>query len=140
MKHARHFGIIVLLVLIAPSFASAELGGNAKSVHTDQIQMKSGVMPGNATSPSYSVQQIQSGNGTTIKEFISSTGTVFAVTWQGPLMPDMQQLLGQYFSDYVNAAKNDHGGHHRLNIKQAGLVCNPVGVCARFLVSPIYPA
>ena len=102
MKHTLHFrSIALVLVLAAPTIACAELGGNATSVQTDQVRMKASVMHTTKTSPNYSVQEIQSPTGVIIKEFVSTTGTVFAVTWQGPLMPNLKQLLGQYFDSYV---------------------------------------
>jgi hypothetical protein len=41
--------------------------------------------------------------GTVIRQFASPAGTVFAVTWQGTA-PDLQQLLGDHFDEYVQAA------------------------------------
>lgn len=43
----------------------------------------------------YSVQTTIE-NGTTIKEFINTNNIVFAVNWSGQIMPNLQQLLGQY--------------------------------------------
>jgi hypothetical protein len=120
MKHSLPFRFIVLLVLTAPTIVCAELGGNASSVQIDQVQMKASIMHTTKTNPNYSVQQIQTPTGVIIKEFVSTTGTVFAVTWQGPLMPNMQQLLGQYFGNYVTAAKTNRGGHNHVSIQQAG--------------------
>ena len=43
--------------------------------------------------------------GVTVTEYANAGGVVFAVTWKGPFKPDLQQLLGSYFSPYVDAAK-----------------------------------
>ena len=57
----------------------------------------------------YNVHEMQSAAGTVVREYISSAGEsagkVFAVTWQGPWPPDMRQLLGSYFEQYMQAAK-----------------------------------
>lgn len=127
MKDILHFRYIALLVLGAPSLACAALGGNTASTQTDQVQMKASVMHTNKTGSNYSVQQTESPTGVIIKEFVSTSGTVFAVTWQGPLMPNMQQLLGQYFGNYVDAAKSNHSGHSHLSIRQADLVVQSSG-------------
>jgi hypothetical protein len=37
-------------------------------------------------------------NGVTITQYVNTQGVVFAVTWNGPVKPDLQQLLGSYFS------------------------------------------
>jgi hypothetical protein len=41
-------------------------------------------------------------------------GTVFAVAWQGPLLPDLRQLLGANYKAYTGAAAGRHAGqeHH----------------------------
>jgi hypothetical protein len=38
--------------------------------------------------------------GTSINEYASSTGRIFAYTWQGPTMPDLPALLGTYNAAY----------------------------------------
>lgn len=47
----------------------------------------------------YSIQEIESG-GVTLKEYVTSDGVIFAVTWRGLSHPNLAQLLGSYYSDY----------------------------------------
>jgi hypothetical protein len=35
--------------------------------------------------------------GTTVREFVTPVGAVFAATWRGPVLPDLGGLLGDYF-------------------------------------------
>ena len=127
MKNRRCFRSILLLVLVAPTLAWAELGGNAASLQTNQVRIKTNVMHTTTTSTNFSMQQNQTPNGVIIKQFISNSGTVFAVTWQGPLMPNLKQLLGQYFDSYITAAKNNQSGHSHLSIQQTDLVVQSSG-------------
>jgi hypothetical protein len=39
--------------------------------------------------------------GTTVVEYLDKTGTVFAVTWQGPVLPDLPATLGRYFPQFT---------------------------------------
>lgn len=32
-----------------------------------------------------------------VKTYVNAAGVVFAVSWQGPIKPDLQALLGKYF-------------------------------------------
>ena len=48
-------------------------------------------------------------SGTTVREYVSSNGTVFAVAWQGPWLPDLRQMLGPYFDDYQRALQSTTG-------------------------------
>lgn len=79
---------------------------------------------------SYTVYEIRAATGTVVREYASPTGTVFAVAWQGPWLPDMRQLLGTYFEQYAQAAKAQSGtrmGRRPLMIEQPGLVVESGG-------------
>jgi hypothetical protein len=79
---------------------------------------------------SYTVHEIQAGTGTVVREFVSAEGKVFGVAWQGPWPPDMRQVLGGYFDQFVQAARSRGGarmGRRPLVINQPGLVVQAGG-------------
>jgi hypothetical protein len=118
--------ILLSLVLMAPAFAT--LGGDASSVETDRAQMKATVTANQGET--YTVHSIKTQLGTTLREYVSKEGRVFAVAWQGPVIPDMQQVLGTYFQQFSAAAKAARAqGHGRrpLNIQEQGLVMQSSG-------------
>lgn len=51
----------------------------------------------------YSVAERHLDTGTTVREYVDAGGTVFAVSWSGPYLPDLQQLLGQSFDALASA-------------------------------------
>src|ERR1700734_272292 len=81
--------------------ASASLGGRASSVESDRAQMNAShqVMQHDT----YEVHEMQEPGGTVVDEYVSATGTVFAVAWHGQFPPPMQQILGTYFEQYSAA-------------------------------------
>ena len=123
-----HLGLFAALVplILSPLFAS--LGDDVSSIRSDQLQLKASVrvLPGSL----YSVHEMQTPSGTVIRQFVSPAGTVFAVTWRG-FPPNLKQLLGSHFDEYVQAASRqtasrgrsvridngdlvvDYGGHMR---------------------------
>lgn len=107
--------------------AMASLGGNVSSIQADTAHMSATVNQTSANN--YQEHQLQSPAGTVVNEYLSSSGTVFAVTWHGPFMPDMQQILGPYFQQYSEALSSQprQYGHRPLNIKQPGLVVETSG-------------
>jgi Protein of unknown function (DUF2844) len=114
---------IALLMLALPLPALAALGGDVTSVHADQAQMKGSLKTTQAEV--YTVHEIKASAGTVVKEYVSPAGKVFAITWRGQFIPNMQQLLGTYFDQYAQAAKaqrESHVGHRPLNIQEPGLV------------------
>jgi hypothetical protein len=114
---------IALLMLTLPLPALAALGGDVASVQEDQAKMKGTLKTTEAEA--YTVHEISASANTVVKEYVSPAGKVFAITWHGQFIPNMQQLLGTYFDQYAQAAKaqrESHPGHRPLNIQQPGLV------------------
>ncbi len=118
--------LCILLALPFPAYAS--LGGGADSIEADRAAMKGQVQTRQGSA--YSVHQIQGTQGTAVREYLSADGVVFAVAWQGPFVPDLQQLLGSYFDMYVQGVKEEKAryvGRHPLNLQLPGLVVQRSG-------------
>ena len=115
-------------VLAIPAHVFAVLGGDTNSVQADQVHMQGSLRSTRAQA--YTVHEIQAATGTTVREYISPSGTVFAVAWKGPWPPDMRQLLGEYFDQYTQAAEvqsNARTGRRPLHIELPGLVVHVGG-------------
>ena len=117
-------GIVLLAGEILPAFAS--LGGDASSVDADVAKMKA---QSRATpAGGYTVSEITLPTGTVIHEYVSAEGKVFAVTWKGPAVPDLEQTLGTYFTTFTAAASVPHGAdHHHLTVRTSDLVLQTGG-------------
>jgi hypothetical protein len=112
---------LLMLALSLPAFAA--LGGDVASVQQDQAQMKGTLK--STRSPAYTVHEIKGAGGTVVKEYVSPAGKVFAITWHGQFIPNMQQLLGSYyqqFSDAAAAQRQAHVGRRAVSIQQPDLV------------------
>ncbi len=121
----RAIATFAFLLALAPlEAARAALGGNAASLARDQEALRGTlvVMP----MPSYDVHQIVSASGVTVREYATHTGAVFAIAWSGAQVPDLKQLLGSYFDDYVSLAKTHRTSHHVLSINTPHLVMTAV--------------
>jgi hypothetical protein len=119
---------IVLLMLTLPLPALAALGGDISSVQQDKAQMKGTLKT--TENDAYTVHEITAAGNTIVKEYVSPAGKVFAITWRGQFIPNMQQLLGTYFDQYASAAqaqRTAHRGRAPLNIQQPGLVVESNG-------------
>ena len=114
------FGVVLSMAILTPP-ALAALGGEALSVDADVARMK-GQARCSAVA-GYTVCQITLPSGTVVNEYVSSEGKVFAVTWKGAAMPDLNQTLGAYFTEYkAAAALTAHSGHNHLAVRQQDLV------------------
>ncbi|MGG1945622.1 DUF2844 domain-containing protein [Trinickia sp. NRRL B-1857] len=63
---------------------------------------------GTAPNAQYTVRATKFSSGTTVREYIGADGNVFGIAWNGPSMPDLQALLGSYFSQYASGVKAIH--------------------------------
>jgi hypothetical protein len=78
----------------------------------------------------YTVHEIKSPTGTVVREYVSRSGQVFGISWNGPFIPDMHQVLGDYFAEYSSAARaqrESRPSRQPLYIQQPGLVLQSVG-------------
>lgn len=121
MKRILFASVVILATLAIPLSAQASLGGDAASVHADQMHFQS-VLRSTANS-AYTVQELKAPTGVMVREYVSTAGKVFAVSWQGPVRPDLQQLLGSYFQTFIQAVH----AQKPSRMKRAPLVINQPG-------------
>jgi len=114
-----------LLVALLPRLACAALGEPESSISGDVQHLKGSIKSTARTN--YQVHEIQLPSGTVLREFAAVGGSVFAVTWSGPAIPDLRQALGRYFDVYVTAAQAKQGGHRHLRIEQSEFVMQSSG-------------
>lgn len=86
-----------------PSLAWAELGGTIASVQNDAVHMKGTLRY--AATQAYTLHEIRAPMGHVVHEYASVDGKIFGVSWEGPTIPDLRQLLGEiYFAKFQQAA------------------------------------
>ena len=133
---------LALLILIAPSTAFASLGGTAASIDADRVRTQGALMR-IVQSNAYALHEIRSASGTLVREYVSSSGTVFAVAWDGPWLPDLRQVLGDHFDEYqaaMSGAQRARKGRGAIAIDLPGLVVQMSGHPRAFVGRAYVPA
>jgi hypothetical protein len=107
--------------------AFAALGGDASSVQADAAHLQGSLQI--TTNAAYDLHEIQAPTGTRIREYVSPSGKVFAITWQGPSIPDLKQLLGSYFPQFQQAvqAPKTRPSRAPISVRQSNLVVEQAG-------------
>jgi hypothetical protein len=121
--------ILSALAVFSAMPAFAGLGEDVSSVDADQAHMQSSRRT-ITQMQAYTLHEIQSPTGTIVREYVSSSGKVFAVAWQGAWPPDMRQVLANYFAQYQQAAQaqvNSRTGRKPLVLEQPGIVIHAGG-------------
>lgn len=126
MKYIPKLGLALALTIGTAAPAFAALGGDAASVVADRDVTKGTLQISPAAG--YSVHEITTSFGTTVREYVTPAGKVFGLTWKGPFMPDLRQFLGAYYAQYEQAAATTpHAGHRHLSVELPTLVVHSNG-------------
>jgi hypothetical protein len=131
-------GLFALLLLPIPALAS--LGGDVTTVEADLAKMQGSLRT--TSNNSYTLHEIQTSTGVAVKEYVATSGKVFAVTWQGPIHPDLRQLLGTYFDAFTQAEQAQRAqrrGRGPVQIQEPGLVVQVAGHMRAFFGKAYVP-
>jgi Protein of unknown function (DUF2844) len=128
----------VLVLIAGVSSAWAVLGEYANSVASDQQRMHGQIRE--IVRQGYSVRQITAADGAVTNEYVSPAGMVFAVSWQGPFMPDLRQLLGSYFAQFQQAPRSSARRHSPMIVRTKQLVVVSGGHMRSFHGSAYVPS
>ena len=97
-----------------------------------------------AAQPSlYTLHEILLENGTVVREYATSAGLVFAVTWRGPVLPDLSALLGGYLNTFKRETEQARLAGRRggpVNMDREGLVVSSNGRMRNFFGHAYAPA
>jgi Protein of unknown function (DUF2844) len=135
--------LLIHLAAITPVWAA--LGQSVASVERDHAAV--GGQRQSRPGQGHSIETITVA-GMTIKEYVSSDGIVFAVTWRGTGAPDLPLLFGSYFDEYregLTALQNKKPRIRRpIVLKTAHLVVERAGhsryMWGRAFVPTLLPA
>lgn len=135
--------LVTLLALCSATAAHASLGGNSASVEADRLHMnaKTSIPPTTPSVGAYTVTETVLPSGTRVRQYVSAAGVVFGVSWSGPFMPDLRQLLGPSFATLVaRQANQTNAGHRHFSVHEPGLVIESGGHPRSFAGRAYLPA
>ncbi len=94
---------LLAVTLAAARPARATLGEPADSVTSDRKALSAASGAKTAHS-GYTVQEVVS-DSVRVREYISPSGVVFGIAWNGLIHPDLAPLLGSYAGEYREALR-----------------------------------
>lgn len=99
----KHFRLVSCLLLSVPVITHAGLGGTVQTLDNEKQQMKVKAASSAVSEQGYTAHTLQLDSGTVVNEYADGSGLIFAVTWRGPVKPDLSEVLGSYFGEYQRA-------------------------------------
>jgi hypothetical protein len=118
-------------VILLPTLAAialpgwAVLGGAAESVVSDQARMRAKRTV--VETRVFTMHEIGGPDGTVVREYVTPSGKVFGVSWSGPTIPDLSQLLGSYNDEYQKALRTKPGRRRVAVVRNPDLVVESSG-------------
>lgn len=116
---------VSILLLAYAGVSHAALGGLPEQFDTAGTAVVSSL---SSAMPNYTVRDTTLATGTHVREYISAGDIVFAVAWDGPMLPDLKALLGQYFDAMVaESASKPRAGRARIRVSRPEVVIHSGG-------------
>lgn len=135
----RKASLLCLVACVAATPGFATLGKAESSVENDRVKLR-GVLQWTAA-PLYAVHSITTAQGVHVREYVSRSGVVFAVCWDGPFLPNLRQLLGVHFVTFKSeVARSPHAGHSQVSIVRPEVVIQSTGHMRSFRGIAFIPA
>ena len=103
--------------LAAAGHVQATLGESEDSVDSDKTVIKA-IGLTTIVHNSYTVRELRS-DAVTLREYVTPSGIIFAIAWNGLIHPDLTQLLGYYADEYRTALQQTsrRPGSRRLQVQ-----------------------
>jgi hypothetical protein len=115
----------------------AELGGPPEQFTEGTVVVSDVTSAGS----SYVTRDTTLATGTRVREYVSDRGVVFALSWEGPILPDLKALLGKYFDTMVaESARLPRAGRSHIAINDPEVVIHSGGHMRAFEGSAWIPA
>ena len=131
MKRKRFALFLVLglsiAIILTVQDTLAALGESVDSVESDRESLAAAHVAMTAHR-AYTVHEIKT-DSTVIREYVSLSGIVFAVAWNGLVHPNLTELLGSYSGEYQEALQQTQRkqGRRQLEVKTNRVVVQKWG-------------
>ncbi len=123
---SRIVGMVALAAshLVFPQ-AYAALGEDVASVASDQVRMQAKLQILNRDS--YAIHELQMPTGAKVREFVGHGGKVFAVSWSGGWRPNLRDILGAHYEQFIEGSRGRRVTRGPVRIALPGMVVVMVG-------------
>jgi hypothetical protein len=131
MRNSMKSIVVAAMLAAALSTGWAALGGKPARLGPHVAASKSSAA--STGQSAYTETQKVLDSGTTVHEYLDAGGNVFAVSWSGPFLPDLKEILGEHFGVMTAQQRNQRaGGRSPLHVRQSDVVIDSEGHMGAF--------
>jgi hypothetical protein len=128
MKTTRpnHLGLLswpcaaLALVLQFSSPAHAALGDDVAVVAADQVRLQASLQISHKSN--YAIHELGLPTGTKVRHFVGDSGKVFAVSWSGGWRPNLRDIMGTHYDEFIAATRGKRAARGVARIELPGMV------------------
>ena len=128
-------GFAAVWSLVLCSTASAGLGGHLEPPYNDRPA--TAALSTSSQLPGATLHTQRLADGVTLRQYVNPADLVFAVGWDGPVLPDFHRLLGEHFQRYNDALRQQS---RHVHIQDSDLVMEAGGMMRAFSGHAYLPA
>ncbi len=100
--------------------ALATLDEDVTSVAADKVRLQADLRI--ACKTNYAVHELALPTGGKVREFVTNSGKVFAVSWSGGWRPDLREIMGKHYERYLASTRGKPTARGPVRIELPGLV------------------
>lgn len=117
----RIAGAALLLPLVLSAPARAAVGDDVATVAVDQARLHARLTVSHATT-GYAIHELSMPSGVRLRHFVGATGKVFAVSWSGGWRPNLRDVMGAHYDDFIAATRGRPQRRGIARIETRGMV------------------
>lgn len=121
---------VALCLALGSGAAQATLGAVDTTVDADRAALHARVQ--HQVRASYTVHTLTLESRTEVREYAAAGGKIFAVTWSGQRIPNLDQLLGPHHAAAMASRHRQRGGRGHLIVQEGALVVESNGRSPNF--------
>lgn len=109
-----------VIAFAAPSKVRAAVGDDVSAVSADQARLHASLRL--VPKKGYVIHELTTPVGATIREYVAPAGKIFAVSWSGGWRPDLREVMGSHYTQYLEARRGQRRARGPVRIELPGMV------------------
>jgi hypothetical protein len=112
--------VVGALAALASPQARAAVGDDVSAVAKDQLRLRASLRI--TSMEGYAIHELTAPAGGTVREYVGGSGKIFAVSWSGGLRPDLRDVMGIRYDQYIEARRGQRRARGPVRIELPGMV------------------
>lgn len=110
----------LLSTVLSSSPAHAALGDDVSTVAADRVRLQADLKV--MQRDNYTIHELALPTGIRLRHFVGGSGKIFAVSWSGGWRPNLRDVMGSHYDDFIAATQGKRVARGVARIEVPGMV------------------